>query len=80
MSGEATYREYKAFTKERLQELIFECEQNVDECVRLVDMLLLDAQDMADSKAIANATAAFERAEKAAVKARDALYGMMVLK
>lgn len=77
--SDSTYREYKVFTRDRLRELILECEQNVDECVRLVDMLLLDAQDMSDSKAVSNATAAYDKISKAADSARDALRALLVV-
>lgn len=79
MSDDSTYREYKIFTRDRLRELISECEENVDECVRLVDMLLLDAQDMSNAKAIANAKAAYDKIVKVADGARIALRNLLVV-
>lgn len=79
MGKESIYREYKMFTRDRIRELILECEQNVDECVRLVDMLLLDAQDMSDAKAVANATAALDEISKQAESARSSLRNLLVV-
>lgn len=79
MSVDSTYREYKMFTRDRLTELVLECEQNVDECVRLVDMLLLDAEDMSDAKAIANAKAAYDKIVKVADSVRDSLRSLVVV-
>lgn len=47
--SEATFRDFKAFTRERIQELIFESEQNLSESLRLMETLVDDAKEMASA-------------------------------
>ena len=51
--SDTTFRDFKAFTRERLSELVCECESNLNECVSLLETLVEDARAMA-SKDVAD--------------------------
>ena len=50
---DTTFRDFKAFTRERLAELVCECERNLNECASLLETLVEDARAMA-SKEVAD--------------------------
>ena len=68
-----TYADYKRFTLERIREVVDEGVQSVDECVRLIDMLVGDAEDSGNSKNVETAKKLQLRIHAAADKAREAL-------
>lgn len=70
---EETYADYKRFTLERIREVVDEGVQSVDECVRLIDMLVEDAEDSGNSKNVETAKKLQLRIHAAADKAREAL-------
>ena len=68
-----TYSDYKKFTLERVREVVDDGVQSVDECVRLIDMLVDDAEDSGNSKNVETAKKLQARIHAAADKAREAL-------
>ncbi len=70
---DSTYSDYKRFTLERIRELVDEGVQSVDECVRLIDMLVQDAEDTGNKKNVETANKVQARIHEAAGKAREAL-------
>lgn len=68
-----TYSDYKKFTLERIRELVDEGVQSVDECVRLIDMLVQDAEDTCNKKNVETARKVQARIRAAAKTAREAL-------
>ena len=68
-----TYADYKRFTLERIREVVDEGVQSVDECVRLIDMLVDDAEESGSSKNVDAAKKLQLRIRAAADKAREAL-------
>ena len=70
---DSIYSDYKCFTLERIRELVDDGVQSVDECVRLVDMLVDDAEDSGNSKNVETAKKLQLRIRAAADKAREAM-------
>lgn len=70
---DSTYLDYKRFTLERIREVVDEGVQSVDECVRLIDMLVDDAKESGSSKNVETARKLQARIHAAADNAKEAL-------
>ena len=70
---DATFRDFKVFTRERLMELVCECESNLNECVSLLETLVEDARAMATEEVADKVSERHKKVLEVVDKATDLL-------